>query len=362
MDLSALLCANNPLTSLKLGENDVDISCNYDIQERADKKYYFNASDFFYTYNISLSNLTIGKDLDLQDIFIGCKAYFYDSSLYDYADFLKEANNLEGYDYIEYLWDFDAYCEEVEAEIDTSTGKCILIFPKVEGLTLLNLRPTLQLEIPYTDEDGEIQTYSQTLEISIYPLAKTESTPPSITTAALPDGTKDSEYSSMTATGDTPITWTLNSRTLPDGLALDVTGKISGTPTEYGLYTFTVQASNSEGNDTKKLTITIPFPTSTAPAITTETLTDGQQFKATGTTPITWSADSLPSGLSLSSAGYLRGTPTTAGNFSFTVKAANSAGSDTKTFSLAISSVQSGEQPEITTETMDTEGEITRRP
>lgn len=49
------------------------------------------------------------------------------------------------------------------------------------------------------------------------------------------------------------------------------------------------------------------------------------QFTATGgTTPYTWSATSLPAGLSLSSSGLLSGTPSSAGSFSVTVTVTDS--------------------------------------
>ena len=80
--------------------------------------------------------------------------------------------------------------------------------------------------------------------------------------------------------------------------------------------------------------------------ITTDTLPDGkvgeaysQTLTATGTTPITWniSGGDLPDGLTLNETiGKISGTPTTAGTSTFTVKATNSAGSDTKELSITI--------------------------
>ena len=91
---------------------------------------------------------------------------------------------------------------------------------------------------------------------------------------------------------------------------------------------------------------TISESTAAAPTITTDTLPGGkvgeaysQTLSATGTTPITWGIDSgnLPAGLTLDEAtGEISGTPTAAGTASFTVKAENSAGSDTKELSIAI--------------------------
>ena len=91
---------------------------------------------------------------------------------------------------------------------------------------------------------------------------------------------------------------------------------------------------------------TISENAAAAPTITTDTLPGGkvgeaysQTLSATGTTPITWGIDSgnLPAGLTLDEAtGEISGTPTAAGTASFTVKAENSAGSDTKELSIAI--------------------------
>ena len=81
---------------------------------------------------------------------------------------------------------------------------------------------------------------------------------PTITTDTLPDGKVGEAYSqTLTATGATPIKWSI-SGALPDGLSLNKdTGKISGTPTADGTAKFTVTAENSAGSDTKELSITI---------------------------------------------------------------------------------------------------------
>ena len=82
-----------------------------------------------------------------------------------------------------------------------------------------------------------------------------------------------------------------------------------------------------------------------APSITTSSLPDGKvgeayshTLTATGTAPITWSIDGgLPAGLSLNAdTGEISGTPTADGTAKFTVKATNSAGSNTKELSITI--------------------------
>ncbi|MDR2687883.1 MAG: putative Ig domain-containing protein [Oscillospiraceae bacterium] len=90
----------------------------------------------------------------------------------------------------------------------------------------------------------------------------------------------------------------------------------------------------------------IVTPTPVAPAITTASLPGGAvgtpysvTLAATGDATITWTLDggALPGGLSLSTAGVISGTPTASGAFTFTVKAANAAGSAAKTLSIAVS-------------------------
>ena len=90
---------------------------------------------------------------------------------------------------------------------------------------------------------------------------------------------------------------------------------------------------------------TISENAAAAPSITTDTLPNGKvgeayshTLTATGTAPITWSIDGgLPAGLSLNEdTGKISGTPTADGTAKFTVKATNSAGSDTKELSITI--------------------------
>jgi uncharacterized repeat protein (TIGR01451 family) len=89
----------------------------------------------------------------------------------------------------------------------------------------------------------------------------------------------------------------------------------------------------------------------TAPTITTTSLPGAGQnvaytttLEATGDVTITWAVTvgALPTGLTLSAAGILSGTPTTVESQTFTVTATNDSGSDTQEYTLAVAAVSSG--------------------
>jgi hypothetical protein len=119
----------------------------------------------------------------------------------------------------------------------------------------------------YTSTFTVAASHTNTATISI-PSSPPLPTAPTITTTTLPNGTVGAAYSqTLTATGTAPITWTLDSGTLPAGLTLSIAGVISGTPTAAGTATFTVKA-NGTGSDTKQLSITINAVSSVAPSPT----------------------------------------------------------------------------------------------
>lgn len=153
----------------------------------------------------------------------------------------------------------------------------------------------------------------------------------------------DSVSITLTASGTTPITWTHSGGTLPAGLSLADTGVISGTVSGVGTFTFTVKATNSAGEDMMTFTMRVSEGL-TAPMITTAGIPSATtgleyraEFDASGSTPITWTyTGTLPPGLTLSEAGLLSGTPTTAGTYTITLKAKNAAGADSKSFTFTV--------------------------
>ena len=136
---------------------------------------------------------------------------------------------------------------------DTTTGpsgKASLSLPI--GVTLSD---TTELYVFNEQYNGDKLTdYASALSPIPAPAAEQ---PPVITTTTLQGGKVGEAYSqTLAATGTAPITWSIDSGSLPAGLSL-YGDTISGTPTTAGTFTFTVKATNSAGNATKDLTIVI---------------------------------------------------------------------------------------------------------
>ncbi len=124
-----------------------------------------------------------------------------------------------------------------------------------------------------------------------------------------------------------PYTWQLISGSLPPGLELDeCTGRITGTPTATGNYTFTVRATDAIGSyQQKSLSLCVIRITtdSTLPDATEDSAYVANLAQTPGQTETeSWAlvSGSLPAGMELSNAGVLSGTPLETGDFSFRVR------------------------------------------
>jgi len=120
--------------------------------------------------------------------------------------------------------------------------------------------PTIQANsaftIKVTDSIGGTATQPLTIAIGA-PL------PLSVTTTGLPSATLNAAYPATTlqaAGGVPPYSWSLLNGSLPPGLSLSTGGIISGTPTQSGLFGFTVFVSDSQNPPStanKALTISV---------------------------------------------------------------------------------------------------------
>jgi hypothetical protein len=170
------------------------------------------------------------------------------------------------------------------------------------------------------------------LQITTYPL--------------LPQGTAGVAYSgSIGATGGTaPYTFAIIRGSLPAGLTFFPGGSFGGTPTAFGAFSFTVQATDSAGGaDARDFTLAIAPPKL---ALTTPPLSNvilgaslSIQFTATGGVPPYTFVEfgTLPPGTGFSTSGALTGTPTTLGTYQFQVFVDDTtSASASQTFSITI--------------------------
>ena len=147
----------------------------------------------------------------------------------------------------------------------------------------------------------------------------------------------------LNAKGSLPITWSIESGNLPDGLSFSDEGRFSGIPSREGTFTFTIKAENSAGYDTKTFTVRT---VRTKPVIKTENFSKplkvnsntsiSYRIYAEGSGPITWTlvSGTLPDGITLSNEGILSGRAMKEGTFTFTVRAENEKGYDTRTYTM----------------------------
>ncbi|MCW2936855.1 MAG: hypothetical protein JWM19_7817, partial [Actinomycetia bacterium] len=188
---------------------------------------------------------------------------------------------------------------------------------------LLSGTPATAGTYPFTVKVTDHSGLSGTEAVSLLIVAG-----PSLSFPAPPAGWTNTVYSdTLTVSGGTgPFTWSVSSGKLPAGISLSADGNLTGTPTAVGTASFTVKVTDANGQSaTQATSITISAGVSTTfsapPAAVVGSAYSDTLTAAGGTAPYTWSvnAGSLPSGITLSSAGVLSGTPTTTGTYSFTV-------------------------------------------
>ncbi len=192
---------------------------------------------------------------------------------------------------------------------------------------------TATVTIRGTDANGCFASIVYTIVIA--------ATPPvcpviTINPLTLPNGTVGVAYSqTFTGSGGTgPYTFTVTLGTLPAVLTLTAAGVLAGTPTAPGTTTFTVRGTDANGCFAERIyTLVIACPVITLAPPTLPAGTTGVAYSQTitasgGTGPyiFTVTSGTLPAGLTLTPAGVVAVTPTTAGTTSVTIRGTDASG------------------------------------
>jgi putative Ig domain-containing protein/galactose oxidase-like protein len=163
-------------------------------------------------------------------------------------------------------------------------------------------------------------------------------TPPTLTLNASPappagvDGTPYGPFSFSATGGYLPLHWSVTAGSLPPGLTLGNDGSLSGTPTSFGTFMFTVTVTDSAPAPVSQslpftINVTLPPPpvinNQEAPTGTVGVMYTPYTYTASnGVPPLVWSeAPPLTIGVTLTAQGVLTGTPTAAGQFPITLNA-----------------------------------------
>ena len=123
-------------------------------------------------------------------------------------------------------------------------------------------------------------------------------------------------------TGSPIPTYSIASGVLPAGLSLDpITGFVSGVPTKAGTRTVTLKATSGASSALRAYTfVTNGFSNDAPPRASLNSPYSFQfEISTNSQANVALYSGSLPTGLTLSSGGYLYGTPTETGSYTFTV-------------------------------------------
>ncbi len=201
---------------------------------------------------------------------------------------------------------------------------------------------TSNFSLRVTDIDGG--STAKALTLVVKPAA-----PLTITTSQLPKGSVGATYSQNLGAsgGQTPYTWSIQSGNVPEGMTLNQTGVLSGTPEQAGSASFVLRLTDATGESVTAILSIVINPSALFLSLDTTSLSDaviGRDYSQTlraagGNPPYRWelAGGRLPDGLRLSDTGVISGRPTTTGEVEFDVRVSDQTGlSVTRSLSIDV--------------------------
>lgn len=221
------------------------------------------------------------------------------------------------------------------------TGLTLSSNGTISGTT--NLVGTFSFTVRVTDANRCTGTATYTLTVNCSNIT--------FATTSLANATLGASYftSIEAANGVAPYTYAVVDGVFPPGLFLSFTGAITGRPTEGGTFNFVVRVTDANGC-TASRSYSISVATSACANLSLGSITSTPVLNASyfasisalgGTAPYTFALASgnLPTGVTLSTSGFLFGTASAAGSFTFTVRVTDAAGcTTTRAYTLTVSS------------------------
>ena len=191
---------------------------------------------------------------------------------------------------------------------------------------------TYNIVVKALDQNGLSDEETITLTITSKPVITTNAT---LASAVIGVQVSPISQTKTQGTATIPATgaWSISAGALPAGMSLNPDhGEITGTPTQSGVFNFTVKLVDSAGEIATKAE---SLAVNSGPTITTDPLSYKlyKDVSTSITNNITigtgsiragtgWTATGLPAGLSINgSTGAITGTPTVTGNFQVTIRA-----------------------------------------
>ena len=231
------------------------------------------------------------------------------------------------------------------SKVTLKASKCYAITWNVEGLPNgleYNAKTGVITGTPLAAGDFEVKIIAKNYDgVAVDKSLNLKIKDITIKNTSLKNGTINKKYSVKMNLSEKPsgsVTW--SAKNLPNGLEINSSGTIAGTPTEYGTFNVKVTVSFSELERTKDFELVIK---NDKPTITTKSLAgavEGDYYSAilsASDSNSLWSwSGKIPSGLNLSSNGVIYGTPEKSGSYSVKITAANTAGKATKSFTLKV--------------------------